>query len=159
MWFRYRLHGEQVLLWVFKEQLWDAVCRRDQWKITQRIGFDPDPGRITEPVGLNPQLWQCLLEHQAAPVLMLEQNGLVGDAAAQRAKSRDFIFPDSLAFTQVSQQISRIFDIDDQGCFGGERGESKDGSVVAPREKQSQRSAADYRTLPQGKVGSYPEGI
>jgi hypothetical protein len=66
---------------------------------------------------------------------MLEQNGLVGDAAAQRAKSRDFIFPDPLAFTQVSQQISRIFDIDDQGCFwGGERGESKDGSVAAPRE-------------------------
>jgi hypothetical protein len=118
MWFRYRLHGEQVLLWVFKEQLWDGVCRRDQWKVPQRIGFDPDSGRITEPVGLNPKLWQCLLEYPAATVRMLEQNGFVGNAAAKRAKSRGLIFPDPLACTQVSQQINRIFDIDDQGCFG-----------------------------------------
>src|SRR6516225_9853045 len=97
--FRYRLHGEQVLLWVFEEQLWNGVIRRDQWKIPQRIGFNPDPGRVTEPIGLNPEFWQCLLQHPPTAVRTLKQNRLVRDAAAQRTKGRRFLFPDPFAFT------------------------------------------------------------
>ena len=73
---------------------------------------------------------------------MLKQNGFVRDSPAQRVKSRVFRSPDPLAFTQVSQQVRRIFDINGQGRFGGKRGESKDLALLR-QEKISDRSCTE----------------
>src|SRR5215469_15766955 len=85
---------------------------------------------------------------------MLKQNGLVGDASAQRAKSRGFIFPDPLAFTQVSQEIGRIFDIDDH-VFWGDGANLKTG-VLSRQQKYLSLPCRGYRTLSLEDCGTLP---
>ena len=104
-------HGEEIFALVFEDKRGDRAGRGELGKILQRERFAMDTGRIGEPIDIDAELGECLLNDPRLARGAADEDGFVGDAAAQIVNFDLFGGGDAAGIFQIFQQLVGLFDV------------------------------------------------
>jgi hypothetical protein len=105
------LHGQKMMAMILEDQRRDGVSRGELREISQAEGFAMNTHGVAEPIHLDAQFGEGLLENPCLAIGSLDENSAIGDAAVEDADLWGFVLLNMSLGAQVAEELVWLLDV------------------------------------------------
>ena len=115
------LHGKQVMVMVFEDERCNCAGRSKLSEPAEAEGFSMDTLRTAEPVYLDAELFERLLENPGFAIGAFDVDGAVGDATGEGADDGLLVCANASGGAEVDEKGIGLFDVEHGDLSGDEK--------------------------------------